>query len=376
MGYLVKIDKDKTEIVIPKFFDKEEILRDIVKKYPEIIPLEEIDENFESLLIIGREFSLAGAGSIDLLAIDASGLITIIELKLERNTDIRKSIAQVIEYAANLWEMSYDVLDKKVQDYFKCQECAIKELKNKTLVQAVRWHFEKTKRDSDEIKFDSEEFIKNVSGNLQKGEFRLIIFCDNVDMRTKRAVEYLNFLSSFDIFCVSTNAYEVDGNFYFKSSIITSDRNKALSGKKRAGKITFEEFLDSVPKEYREIYSYFDEKKEEINVSYSLGTKGFSAYFQFGDNKIRLFEAYPSYILLITKNFIDKYVNKDKITISQDALDDYEAKLSEIKNFRDSFKSARIFSFHKYSKMKSLELKEYFDFITDWYKRWFMKERE
>ncbi|MFQ6121052.1 MAG: hypothetical protein ACE5KE_14350, partial [Methanosarcinales archaeon] len=227
MGYLVKIDKDKTEIVIPKFFDKEEILRDIVKKYPEIIPLEEIDENFESLLIIGREFSLAGAGSIDLLAIDASGLITIIELKLERNTDIRKSIAQVIEYAANLWEMSYDVLDKKVQDYFKCQECAIKELKNKTLVQAVRWHFEKTKRDSDEIKFDSEEFIKNVSGNLQKGEFRLIIFCDNVDMRTKRAVEYLNFLSSFDIFCVSTNAYEVDGNFYFKSSIITSDRNKA-----------------------------------------------------------------------------------------------------------------------------------------------------
>jgi len=147
MGYLVKIGNNKYEVIKPKSFKKEERLQEIVKNNPEIIPLEEIDENFDPLLVIGREFTLESVGSIDLLAIDVTGLISIIEFKLEKNTDIRKVVAQVVEYAANIWEMSYDVLDKKVQNYFNSDRCEIPDLKNKTLVQAVRWHFNKTKKE-------------------------------------------------------------------------------------------------------------------------------------------------------------------------------------------------------------------------------------
>lgn len=149
MGYLVKIADGKSEILKPELFDKEVILQEIVKKHPEIIPLEEIDESYDQLLIIGREFNVEKAGSIDLLAIDTTGLLTIIEFKLDKNTDIRKVVAQTIEYAANIWEMSYDVLDKKVQEYFNSNRCDIKELKSKTLVQAVRWHYKKEKKEDD-----------------------------------------------------------------------------------------------------------------------------------------------------------------------------------------------------------------------------------
>lgn len=372
MGFLVKINNDKTEIIKSKSFRKEEDLQEIVKKFPEIIPLEEINEDFDPLLVIGREFSLEGAGDIDLLAIDKSGLITIIEFKLEKNTDIRKVVAQVIEYAANMWEMSYADLDRKVRDYFKSSRCEITKLKNSTLVQAVKWHFERTKKESEETEITSEEFIINVSNNLQKGEFRLMVFCDNVDVRTKRAVEYLNDLASFDIYCIATDAYDVDGKIYFKSSLITIDRKKTSSEKKRAGKITFDDFVKSVPDEFKEVYKYFDEKRKETNGYYSMGTKGFAAYLQIGDNKMRIFEAYPAYISLLSKNFVDKYINKDEIIVPQEAIKDYQEKISKISSFKDSFDYTGVYPNYKYSNIKPEELKEYFNFMTDWYKRWFM----
>lgn len=370
MGYLVKINTDKTEIIKPKSFEKEEILQEAVKKYPEIIPLEEIDENFDPLLIIGREFSLEAAGSIDLLAIDTSGLITIIEFKLEKNTDIRKAVAQVIEYAANLWEMSYDVLDKKVQDYFNSSRCEIKELKNKTLVESINWHHKKIKKE-ESLDFSPEDFIKNVSSNLQKGEFRLIIFCDNVDERTKRAVEYLDLLSRFDIYCASTDEFEVDGKKLFKSTLITKDRKKASARSKYAGKITFDDFLDSIPQEYVGIYKYFDEKMKEINGYYSMGTKGFAFYYHINDKKMRPFCAFPDCIELISEKFFDKYVDTE--IVSKDAKKDYEEKIKNIGPFKNSFKDIRVYPSYKYIQMKPEELKEYFSFILKWYKKWFME---
>jgi len=375
MGYLLKIENDKQRAIKPKPFDNEEALQEIVKKFPEIIPLEEIDENFDSLLIIGREFSLEGAGSIDLLAIDVSGLITVIEFKLEKNTDIRKVVAQVIEYAANLWELSYDILDKKVQDYFKSNRCEIKELKNKTLVQAVKWRFNKVRKEDEDTEFSTEDFIKNVSSNLQEGEFRLLIFCDNVDERTKRAVEYLNNLSGFDIYCASTDAFEVDGQKFFKSSLITIDRKKTSSSKKRAGKITFEDFLNSIPKEYREYketYEYFDDKFKDLDGFYSMGTKGFSAYLIVRENKLQILQAYPDYIILDSKYYFNKTINLHKDMITEEEIIDFENRISNIRPFKNSFGLVKKNPHFKFNKFKPNDLKEYIDTVFDWYKKWYM----
>lgn len=370
MRYLVKIADGKSEIIKPELFDKEVTLQEIVKKHPEIIPLEEIDESYDQLLIIGREFNVEKAGSIDLLAIDTTGLLTIIEFKLDKNTDIRKVIAQTIEYAANIWEMSYDVLDKKVQEYFNSNRCDIKELKSKTLVQAVRWHYKKEKKE-DDSEFSAEEFIKNVSSNLQKGEFRLIIFCDKVDERTKRAVEYLNLLSRFDIYCASTDEYEDGGKKYFKSTLVTADRTKISKEKKYAGKITFDDFLKTIPNELIETFNHLDGKMKETNGYYVMGTKGFAVYFQVGNEKMRPFAAYPNKIELISENLIEQDINKKTIVIPEDAKEDYEENMSKLNPFQDSFKHPGKYPTYKYSQLKPNELKDYFNFIFEWNKRWF-----
>lgn len=370
MGYLIKISEGKSEIIKPESFDKEITLQEIVKKHPEIIPLEEIDEEFDPLLIIGREFYLEKAGSIDLLAIDTTGLLTIIEFKLDKNSKMREVVAQTIEYGANVWEMSYDVLDNKVQEYFNSNRCEIKELKNKTLVQAVRWHDKKTKNE-DDTEFSAEEFIKNVSSNLQKGEFRLIIFCDKVDARTKRAVEYLNLLSRFDIYCASTDEYEVEGKKFFKSTFVTADRTKISKEKKYAGKITFDDFMKSIPNEFIEVFNFLDEKMKETNGYYVMGTKGFAVYFQIGTEKMRPFAAYPNKVELISENFIEQDINKKTIVVTDDSKRNYEENMSKLNPFQDSFKHPGKYPTYKFSQLKPNELMDYFNFIFEWNNRWF-----
>ena len=83
--------------VIPK----ENYLQEYIYNNPEVLPLEQIDEEIY-LLIVAREFSTS-SGPIDALGLDQSGNIYIIETKLYKNPDKRKVLAQVLDYGASLW---------------------------------------------------------------------------------------------------------------------------------------------------------------------------------------------------------------------------------------------------------------------------------
>jgi hypothetical protein len=61
------------------------------------------------------EFGLLGSGLTDVLAFSVVGDIAFIECKLAANEEIkRKVIAQVLEYGAYPWGMSYDELNERV----------------------------------------------------------------------------------------------------------------------------------------------------------------------------------------------------------------------------------------------------------------------
>jgi hypothetical protein len=369
MGRLLRIKDNKPEVINSKSIEREAELQEFVMLFPEIIPLDEIDEEFKPLLVIGREFTIMGAGSIDLLGIDQAGLITIIEFKLEKNTDIRKVVAQTIEYAANLWELPYDDLDRNVRGYFNSTRCPISELKNKSLAQAVEWHSKKQKTEDDE-EFQIEEFIKTVSHNLQQGEFRLIIFCDRVDERTKRTVEYLNEMSKFDIYCASADFYESDETHFIKPYLITKDRERTVTGKQHAGKITIEEYIKSIPAEFEEYgkaISDFNARILQSNGYFAMGTKGFAAYFNTIDSRIKLFEGFSKGIYLLSKN----YVIAKGWEVRDEVLSDYENRINQIPVFKDSFRNLKHWRRYTFDRMKPEDLRGYFATLLDWYAMWF-----
>src|SRR5947209_9441331 len=79
------------------------------------------------LIVLGREVQL-GSGRADLIAIEPSGRLAIIEIKLARNAEARRAvIAQVLAYAAYLWRMEAATLEQEVL-YKHLQERGYKSL--------------------------------------------------------------------------------------------------------------------------------------------------------------------------------------------------------------------------------------------------------
>ena len=80
----------------PKGFPDEATLHRLIADRPDMLPL----AGAPRLVILGSEVGL-GAGSADLLGVEASGRPVIIEVKLARNNEARRAVvAQILAYAA------------------------------------------------------------------------------------------------------------------------------------------------------------------------------------------------------------------------------------------------------------------------------------
>ncbi len=95
--------------LVPSEFPDEATLHTLVEDAPNILPL----AGSPRLTVLGREVTL-GNGSADLVAVEASGRLCIIEAKLAKNPDARRAVvAQVLTYAASLRGIEPSVLEKE-----------------------------------------------------------------------------------------------------------------------------------------------------------------------------------------------------------------------------------------------------------------------
>jgi hypothetical protein len=161
-------------------FENEAALQNILYEAPDIIPIEKLGENIAKPRLFVKEAGLPGSGNTDLIGIDENGGITIIECKLATNPDIRrKVIGQVFEYAAYLWQMTYDEFDSICSRTEKWGEKRLADVMREIMKGAgEEW--------SEEI------FRDEVSSSLAKGDFRLIIAVDALNDELRRIIEFLN----------------------------------------------------------------------------------------------------------------------------------------------------------------------------------------
>jgi hypothetical protein len=86
-------------LLVPTGFPNKATLHDLVEKAPHLLPL----AGTPQLIVLGREVRL-GNGYADLIAIEPTGRLVIIEIKLAKNAEARRAvIAQALAYAAYLW---------------------------------------------------------------------------------------------------------------------------------------------------------------------------------------------------------------------------------------------------------------------------------
>ena len=124
----------------------------------------------EDLLVIGQQVETAYGGVIDLLAIDSSGDLVVLELKRDRTP--RDVVAQTLDYAFWVQRLSHEDVERIASDFFGYDN---------TLEQAFR-----------------EKFSEDLPDVVNESH-RMYIVASTLDPATERIIEYLSETHSLDI---------------------------------------------------------------------------------------------------------------------------------------------------------------------------------
>jgi len=172
----------------------ESYLQRYIYENPDVLPLDQLQEDIRPLVLV-REFPTP-SGPIDALATDADGNLYLIETKLYKNPDKRLVLAQVLDYGAALWKAYPDP-----DDFVTRLDSLMRESGGKGLLPRVEGSFGLEGQ-------DATDFLGNLKGIIQSGEFRFVVLMDRVDDRLRDLISYVNVNSSFRILGVALDFYK------------------------------------------------------------------------------------------------------------------------------------------------------------------------
>jgi len=106
--FLIKDDETLIEMT-EKEYDSEELLQELLAKYPNLLAGDQIDSEFpRRWLLVSREINVPdaedgyGRFSLDHLFLDQDAIPTLVEVKRSSDTRIRREVVgQMMDYAAN-----------------------------------------------------------------------------------------------------------------------------------------------------------------------------------------------------------------------------------------------------------------------------------
>ena len=189
-------DAGRWRLASPQPYADEAALHSRVEEAPEILPL----SGTPDLVVVGREVGL-GPGYADLIAIELSGRLVVIEVKLARNPEARRAVvAQILTYASYLRGRS------------------IEELETQTLAShlAKRGHAslaDLLAANDQKGAFDRASFEDALRTNLDEGRFRLVLVLDAVPDELVQLVGYLELITDDKVVIdlITVSAYEING---------------------------------------------------------------------------------------------------------------------------------------------------------------------
>lgn len=184
------------ELLAPSGFTDEAALHRLVASAPQVLPL----AGSPQLAVVGSEVQL-GSGYADLVAIETSGRLAVIEVKLARNAEARRAVvAQALAYAAYLHGLDLEMLEGSVlRKHLDAAGFG-------SLLDAVR-------SVDQEGAVDEDGFREAVASNLEDGAFRVVFVLDDAPPELVRLTAYLEAVAErLTIDLVTVASYEVNGS--------------------------------------------------------------------------------------------------------------------------------------------------------------------
>ena len=155
------------------FFEEDRLQRFIFEHH-HALPIDEIEPAFGPLIPVCRELP-TDVGPIDLLFINRTGLLTLVECKLWKNPQARREVVgQILDYATEISRWTYEQLEQAVG------RSPIKT--DSSLVKIAVPEAED---------MDERDFIDSVSRNLRRGRFLLLIVGDGIRENVEHIADFL-----------------------------------------------------------------------------------------------------------------------------------------------------------------------------------------
>jgi hypothetical protein len=172
----------------PAAYQAEAELHDLVENAPQMLPL----AGSPRLTVLGREVRL-GTGSADLLAVESTGRLVIVEVKLAGNAESRRAVvAQVLSYAGYLQGLDPEQLESQIL--------------GKSVLAAIQ-------ASDQQHAVDAEDFRDGLARSLADGSFRLVTVLDSAPDELVQVVGYLQSVTDkIDIDLVTVSAHNVTGS--------------------------------------------------------------------------------------------------------------------------------------------------------------------
>lgn len=159
-------------------------LQNLIEDYPSIIPSAEVGAQYSNLVCIGREVPVGigeNKGFIDNLYVTPTGNIVIVETKLWRNQEARRTVvAQIIDYAKEVRKWNSERLNEVAANY------TLKKFGQSSKIIDIMAKFGYSTYS------DEGELNTAISENLDNASFLLMIIGDGIRPGVREIAEFLN----------------------------------------------------------------------------------------------------------------------------------------------------------------------------------------
>lgn len=201
-------DGTRWKLMAPTGFDAERTLHELVAESPELLPL----AGAPRLMVLGSEVPLGG-GYADIVAVEPTGRLVVIEVKLASNAEARRAVvAQILAYAAVLRETTQETLENEIL------RTSLRARGHGTIAALVE-------AEDPDGSFDAAAFDAGLRDSLGAGKFRLVLVLDDAPTELIRLVGYLQSVApELVIDLVAVAAYEVNGTRMLVPQRVDSDR--------------------------------------------------------------------------------------------------------------------------------------------------------
>lgn len=308
MSIIISQDGSNAKKIDRSEIEKEDYLQNYIHNNPDAIPIYELKED-KNLLVLKREFS-TNAGPIDALAIDKDGDIYIVETKLYKNSDKRTIVAQSLDYGAALW--------KHFNDFSKFIQILNQEIENKFKISLEEKIKEFFNLDDESLNF----VLEKLKDNLNDGNIKFVILMDSIDERLKDLILYVNQNSQFDIYAVQLEYYKFQEYEIMIPKMFGVEVKKNINSTQYSPRKQWDEnifinqtkkLLGEDSKKIIEMYHFFKKNAQKINWGTGANIGSCSPIIEEIDKTISPFSIYSNGKFEAKFNWIFERTQNEKI---------------------------------------------------------------